>query len=54
MKQMYPQGNQILNNNDPNTSYFTECKKKLEPAIDLLNKIRNKTLIMENYTLQLG
>lgn len=40
-----------LNSDDPRFHYFDECMKGIEPAIDLLSKINDKYLILEEYSL---
>ena len=39
---------------DPRKYYFSNCTTKAEPVLDLLNKISDKSIILEEYTLGEG
>ena len=43
-----------LNNEDPKIHYFNQCKKDLDLALPILEKIFNKTLMLCEYTLSPG
>jgi hypothetical protein len=45
--------NELLNE-DPRQTYFLECKHAIQPAFDVLNRINDKQLYLEEYTLGLG
>jgi len=40
--------------NDAKIRYFMECRDKLNLALPILEKINNKTLVLQNYTLSEG
>ena len=40
-----------LHSYDPKVQFFVECKKSLDLALPLLNKILGKTLCLKDYTL---
>ena len=40
--------------NDPKIQYYLTCKKKLEIALPILEKVWRKTLCLQDYTLSKG
>lgn len=43
-----------LNNDDPKVKFFVECKKSLDLALPLLDRILGKTLCLKDYKLSSG
>lgn len=39
---------------DPHHQYFSDCKRAIEPALDLLGRVKDQLLDLEEYTLQNG
>ena len=39
---------------DPRKIFFDNCKNQAEPVLDLLNKISDKSIVLEEYTLGEG
>lgn len=50
----HPSVNIEMLNEDHRQSYFLQCKEAIEPAFDLLNRIREKQLYLEEYKLNVG
>ena len=46
--------NGIPNKEDPNLNYFLQCKKDLDVALPILEKVCKKTLLLQEYTLSEG
>ena len=43
-----------LNQDDPKVKFFIECRKSLDLALPLLDKILGKTLCLKDYKLSTG
>lgn len=40
--------------NDPRVQYFLQCKSSLNLPLPIFDKVMNKTLVLQNYTLSQG
>lgn len=39
---------------DPRQKYFEDCKNSIELSLDILSKVKNQQLVLEEFSLQTG
>ena len=45
------EGKGVVNSQDPKINYFLQCKKDLDLALPILEKVIKKTLMLQEYSL---